>query len=255
MPCLTDTAPAQLAIPTTEARKVEVHLVDLDRLASELDDVPAELSADESERAASFATRVLALRFAAGRMVLRRVLARVCGTSASQIAFSYGPHGKPFLEPVTKGPWFNLSHTGAIAALAVSHSDEIGIDIEELDNTNVCDEIAEMILSPGEGQGLRALEDEHDRRLQILRCWTAKEAYLKLTGTGLLRDPRSILVDWANAGEGAIRNADDHRCLAFVRTIDTGAATLCCIASSRPLARADILLSTISTHQMVPGTI
>jgi len=230
--------------------KIAVHAVDLDLLASALDGVPAELNDEEKERAARFATPQLAHRFVAGRFFLRRVLARVCGISPTQVALNYGPHGKPYLRSGANRLWFNLSHAGGTAVLAISNLDEVGIDIEKLENSNACEDIAEVILSPEDLHRLN-IHRGSNKRHELLRYWTAKEAHLKLIGTGLSFDPRGIEVAWANAREGSIRLAENGSHLAFLRAIDLGPDALCCLASRIPLRHEDVRLFDVSVPRLV----
>jgi phosphopantetheine--protein transferase-like protein len=232
--------------------KIAVHAVDLDLLASAFDGMPAELSDEEKERAARFATPQLVHRFAAGRVFLRRVLARERGISPTQVALHYGPHGKPYLRTGATPLWFNLSHAGETAVLAISNLDEVGIDIEKLENSNACDDIAEVILSPKELHRLNIRRGSNERH-ELLRYWTAKEAYLKLIGTGLSFDPRRIEVAWANAREGSIQSAENGRHLAFLRAIDVGPDALCCLASRIPLRHEDVRLFDVSVPRLAAG--
>ena len=95
---------------------------------------------------------------------------------------SYGEHGKPFLE---QGPFFSVSHSRQFSVLAVSKN-EIGIDIE-------------MHQSPGERLIDRCFSEEEAAFAKLstenfLRIWTAKEAVLKLLGTGFSYSPKKFSV-------------------------------------------------------------
>ena len=79
---------------------------------------------------------------------------------------------------------FNLTHSGEMAAIALTLDCPLGLDLEAhrplLDLANIAnqffciEEAAEVLaLPPGE------------RELAFFRCWTRKEAYLKATGEGL----------------------------------------------------------------------
>ena len=97
-----------------------------------------------------------------------------------EVKLSYNSHKKPYIE--NSGTFFNMSHSGDYAVLAVSDS-EVGIDIESLRRKRIsiakrffCSEEYEYILAAGD-------EDAVNRR--FLEYWTMKEAFVKYTGTGL----------------------------------------------------------------------
>lgn len=94
----------------------------------------------------------------------------------------YNEHGKPFLE---HGPFFSLSHSRKYAVLAVS-DDEIGIDTEM--NRDIDIGIIKRCFTDDEAE-FAVLSTEN-----YLRIWTAKEAVLKLMGTGFSCPPKSFSV-------------------------------------------------------------
>ena len=94
----------------------------------------------------------------------------------------YNEHGKPYLE---HGPFFNISHSGKIVVLAVSKN-EIGIDTEIRDEVN--DRIIRRCFTDDEAE-FSALSTEN-----YLKVWTAKEAVLKLLGTGFSYSPKNFSV-------------------------------------------------------------
>jgi phosphopantetheinyl transferase len=76
----------------------------------------------------------------------------------------------------------SVASRGSIAALAIASS-PVGIDLEPLDAQAP---VVREVLHPRE---LLALQEAPDH---FLRLWTAKEAYLKANGAGLVRDPAQI---------------------------------------------------------------
>ncbi|MGX8699145.1 MAG: 4'-phosphopantetheinyl transferase family protein [bacterium] len=96
------------------------------------------------------------------------------------VALSYNQYGKPFLlgENV---PCISLSHAGELCALAVSER-PIGVDVERL---RCSLPVAERFFTPPEVHALRALSGEAQARL-FTRLWTAREAWLKMRGVGLM---------------------------------------------------------------------
>jgi len=171
----------------------------------------AAFSAREEERFRSFATEELRSRWGAGRGILREVLGNALGCAPKEVAFRYGPHGKPEVP----GLRFNISHSGAIAVIALARS-EVGVDVE-LPRRRRSDGIARRFFAPGEVQHMFAQTDEALRADTFFRLWTCKEAFLKVTGEGLSRSTRSyeIALDpprllWANGIPDAAQRYSVH---------------------------------------------
>jgi len=143
------------------------------------------LSIDELARARHFLTETHGKSFIAAHGFLRRVLAKyLTGADAKQIELLAAPNGKPSLIKPVCDLRFNLSHSGSWAALAVCRGREIGIDIELIKVQKDADRIAERFFSQREREALRTLSGEMKREA-FYRCWTRKEAFIKMTGAGL----------------------------------------------------------------------
>lgn len=141
--------------------------------------------------------------------------------------YRYGAHGKPYLTDYPQ-LYFSLSHSGEYAALAIAAC-EVGLDIQQKRPISVS--MAKRILSEQEYRrysGLTALSALSDTQVRapsdtqaqtnalsdtqaqmnassdtqaqewLLQCWCAKESYGKLSGKGLLSEPRSITYDAEN---------------------------------------------------------
>ena len=118
-----------------------------------------------------------------------RILSAAAGFMVTEIfgkdAFekmSYSEHGKPFFE---HGKHFSISHSGKFAVLAVSEGN-IGIDIETKVSSD--ERVARRCFTEEE-QAFAKLSTEN-----FLRIWTAKEAVLKLFGTGFSFSPKNFSV-------------------------------------------------------------
>lgn len=87
--------------------------------------------------------------------------------------------GKPFFDG---GPFFNLSHSGNRAVLAVDSRHPIGCDVQCRED--VCsDMIAKHLFHPEEYEILKRTARE-DRQSVFYRFWTLKESYQKMIGKG-----------------------------------------------------------------------
>jgi 4'-phosphopantetheinyl transferase len=128
------------------------------------------LSPAESARAARFATGELRANYVFAHGFLRCVLARYLLCNPAGVEILEGERGKPHLRGGT--PWFNLSHSGATAAVAVTLAGPVGIDVEEIRVVPERDRIAAQYFPPGE-EGT------------FFERWTRLEALAKATGRGL----------------------------------------------------------------------
>jgi 4'-phosphopantetheinyl transferase len=145
----------------------------------DLDAVPApdqELPEAVMQRAARFVHETDRRRYLASQAALRRAV----GGGGRWVE---GPHGKPALaEPP---PHFNLSRRGGWAAVGVSNTHELGVDVETLRPIDDAEELAALHFTPREREGVAGSND-------FLRMWTRKEACMKATGLGLALAPSSF---------------------------------------------------------------
>lgn len=87
-------------------------------------------------------------------------------------------HGKPYL--VSGRQFFNLSHNGRYAVLAVSDC-EIGVDIQKIRRYH--EATAKRILDPKQREELKLYDCQRKNEV-FSREWSRLEAVLKLRGTG-----------------------------------------------------------------------
>jgi hypothetical protein len=87
----------------------------------------------------------------------------------------------------------SLSHGAGWIAVAGHVSGRVGVDVEGA--RHVPPTLTRRCLASPELSWLDGAADRAGRSDRFLRLWTAKEAYLKATGTGLDRDPRTCATD------------------------------------------------------------
>ena len=113
-----------------------------------------------------------------GEWLCKQMLAEQSGQASKDIRLFRDKNGKPQAENL---PFhFNVSHSGAWVACAVSEV-PIGIDLEVVRERDLA--VARRICSPDEMAYI--FDSEQDRLYRFLQVWTAKEAYVKLTGIGI----------------------------------------------------------------------
>lgn len=146
---------------------------------AEVAQLSACLSAEEVARADRFVRPEHGQAYRVGRGRMRHVLSEWLGCAPADVRFTLGPTGKPSLPD---GPSFNLSHSGALACLAVHPDLTLGIDIEA--PRPVEDGVARRFFSPAEFTSLSKLPPDL-WQAGFYRCWTRKEAIVKATGIGM----------------------------------------------------------------------
>jgi len=116
--------------------------------------------------------------FLAGRSFLKQELAEMLGEAPASILLSISDNGKPFYDMEEgKQVHFNLSHGDGCFLLGLSFS-PIGVDLEK--KREVSFEVMQPILGEGEVLQLIKIPDT-DRSVQLLKLFTAKEAFIKAT--------------------------------------------------------------------------
>lgn len=153
---------------------------------TQLDIYAPYLSPDERERAARFKFEHLQRRFIAGRGILRVLLGRYLAIAPTTIQFTYGTHGKPFLNSARHpNPLsFNLAHSQDRALFAFSRTGTLGVDIEHLRQDVDALALSQRFFTKREHWAIADLQS-NQRVLAFFCLWTCKEAYLKATGEGL----------------------------------------------------------------------
>lgn len=159
---------------------IEIHVWTLDPNAPAPAAALATLSDKEAARMARFVFDKDRFRFGQSHARMRALLADYLGATPADLAFGENAHGKPSLEG---GPYFNLSHSHNLAALAISDAFELGLDIEHV-RAIEGPEIARRFFSARECAALNAYVGS-DYEEAFYRCWTRKEAYVKAQGEGL----------------------------------------------------------------------
>lgn len=156
--------------------------IDIARLTSLESLFGATLDDGERERASRFVIPADALRYRVAHGALRAILGDKLRIAPSRVCFTSGPRGKLRLRDGDLH--FSLSHSGALALVAVSPDREVGVDVEEVRAVPAAAALARRFFSPREAQAI-ACQAPPDRDLRFMRRWTVMEAVLKAEGTGL----------------------------------------------------------------------
>ena len=90
-------------------------------------------------------------------------------------------HGKPYVEGTPFPVFYNLSHSGDYVVCGLSDR-EVGVDVQQVGKYR--GELVRRFFHPREIRQLEQCAEEMRSDL-FFRYWSAKESYLKYTGTGL----------------------------------------------------------------------
>jgi 4'-phosphopantetheinyl transferase len=163
----------------------EVHIWTLPTTAANATAVMFEpiLAPDELDRAGRFHFSHLRESFVIARGALRCLLGRYLGLHPKSIRFSYSAKGKPVLEPAAHIQ-FNMTHSGSLAAVAITAECQIGLDLEQIRPLSDMQQIASQFFCSEETAEIISLPPS-EREHAFFCCWTRKEAYIKAGGDGL----------------------------------------------------------------------
>lgn len=180
--------PWKIAKSAPPLQKGEVHIwrAFLDWPTSAISSALAILSEEEKKRAQRFVFEEHRALFTASHAVLRYILSAYTQQSAAELQFATTSHGKPHLvnPPAGLDLRFNMSDSKQLAVYAITLNREVGVDIEWMKPNIDCEGIAKRFFSQEEQEQLLALP-LNERRESFYRCWSRKEAYIKVIGQGL----------------------------------------------------------------------
>jgi 4'-phosphopantetheinyl transferase len=152
----------------------------------------ATLGADELSRASAYVRRQDAEAFVVRRGMLRWVVGARRDVDTAGLRFAVGAHGRPRLQdPECPGLSFSVSSSCGIVFIGLSKRGDIGVDVEGHRPIRRLGDVAELVCDDVELAALRAMSAS-SQTAAFLRLWTAKEAYLKAAGVGLLASPSGV---------------------------------------------------------------
>lgn len=172
----------------------------LERCTGWLDDV-------ERHRAARFVREDIRRRYVLAHGGIKAVLSRYLGVSPGVVALDRSATGKPFLSRELRDRsaiTFNLSHAHNRALIAVSKTQEIGVDLEFVRADIEVVNLSKRFFTPAEHSAIMQMREE-GRATKFFRYWVAKEALLKAQGIGLGGLPDCEIFFEANGVETDVR--------------------------------------------------
>jgi 4'-phosphopantetheinyl transferase len=161
--------------------------------AGDLPAVDAWLTNDERAVLAGLVVANRRADWRLGRWTAKTLVAAVLGVPLRRVEVRAADDGAPdvFVDGAVANWSLSLSHRDSVAAAAIaSHPTRVGIDLETLERRS--DAFVREWLSSDEQAALPPTGRARD--VQVLCCWTGKEASAKLLREGLRLDVRQAVV-------------------------------------------------------------
>lgn len=180
-------------VPTRreDINKISVYQADLSCIPAQwLAGFYQSLSIEERARECRFFKKEDRVNYVVTYGLLRLILSHHCQLPPKEVQMHRSDLGKPYITDTNIH--FNLSHTKSLLVIAIAYH-EVGIDIEYVDTKFEFQQVVKLVLTQAEQCVLaRTPTDKQPRK--FFEYWTAKEAVLKLLGTGFRRDPTTLQI-------------------------------------------------------------
>lgn len=144
------------------------------------------LKEEELEKLDAYKSEVAKINFAVSRSLLNKAFEMILDIPIENVVALRDKYNKPYIKNKS-GVKFNISHTDGFVVIGFSKK-ELGIDIEKVNDGFAFEDILENCFTS------REIKNIGSNTSMFYRYWTAKEAYLKYEGYGLMRNPKEIEV-------------------------------------------------------------
>ncbi len=217
---------------TINAKEVHLYRLDLDDSSSKVVGLNDQLLSEaEKEKANKYVQDIHRVRYQRGRSWIRKILAEYVGVSGSELNIQEQERGKPFIE--NHAIEFNLSHSENLAVLAVTHDQQVGIDIEHLSRLIELEELSKIHFLEPELNWLAGFSGK-EKQQAFFWLWTAKEARMKITGEGFALPSTEIEV-LCEAGLPVAYKLPTEIPVELTTLRDVFTDTACCLATITPV--------------------
>ncbi|HFK2740602.1 TPA: 4'-phosphopantetheinyl transferase superfamily protein [Enterococcus faecalis] len=142
------------------------------------------LTKEEIIKSKDYKSEIAKINYLVSRAILNLYLKGLLEKGINDLIVKRDKNNKPYLEN-TIGLKFNISHTEGLVLLAFSKR-EVGIDVEKINFKFEFKDILENCFTRDE------IINIDNNIISFYRYWTAKEAYLKCDGIGLIRNLKEI---------------------------------------------------------------
>lgn len=142
------------------------------------------LTEEEIIKSKDYKSEIAKINYLVSREILNLSLKGLLEKEIDDLIVKRDKNNKPYVES-TLGLKFNISHTEGLVLLAISKR-EVGIDVEKINFKFEFKDILENCFTRDE------IINIDNNIISFYRYWTAKEAYLKCDGIGLIRNLKEI---------------------------------------------------------------
>lgn len=156
------------------AKTDDIKIIDLKKCLSKI----------QIEKSKSYISEIARLNFVISRVIVNIIFKEILKIDIENLNFQRESNNKPFIEN-PQGIKFNISHTDGCVIAGFSKK-EIGVDVEKINKRFSFQDILKECFVEKE---INLIRNKHTL---FFKYWTAKEAYLKWEGSGLLRNPKEI---------------------------------------------------------------
>lgn len=149
------------------------------------------LTKEEIIKSKDYKSEIAKINYLVSRAILNLVLKCLLEKEIDDLIVKRDKNNKPYLEN-TIGLKFNISHTDGLVLLAFFKR-EVGVDVEKINYKFEFKDILENCFTKDE------IINIDNNIISFYRYWTAKEAYLKCDGIGLIRNLKEIeIISYGN---------------------------------------------------------
>ncbi|EMQ0984784.1 4'-phosphopantetheinyl transferase superfamily protein [Enterococcus faecalis] len=142
------------------------------------------LTKEEIIKSEDYKSEIAKINYLASRAILNLALKGLLEKGINDLRVKRDKNNKPYVEN-TLGLKFNISHTEDLALLAFFKR-EVGVDVEKINYKFEFKDILENCFTKDE------IINIDNNIISFYRYWTAKEAYLKCDGIGIVRNLKEI---------------------------------------------------------------
>ena len=149
------------------------------------------LTKEEIIKSEDYKSEIAKINYLVSRAILNLALKGLLGKEIDDLTVKRDKNNKPYVES-TLGLKFNISHTEGLVLLAFFKR-EVGVDVEKINYKFEFKDILENCFTKDE------IINIDNNIISFHRYWTAKEAYLKCDGIGLIRNLKEIeIISYGN---------------------------------------------------------
>ena len=149
------------------------------------------LTKEEIIKSEDYKSEIAKINYLVSKAILNLALKGLLEKEIDDLTVKRDKNNKPYVES-TLGLKFNISHTEGLILLAFFKR-EVGVDIEKINYKFEFKDILENCFTRDE------IININNNIISFYRYWTAKEAYLKCDGIGLIRNLREIeIISYGN---------------------------------------------------------